>query len=77
MLRTLLALFRPLTAIARELRILRELYELDLESRTPPIYRVTETPSKRNVEISYTGVTDERPAYKRWFGAADVEEEED
>ena len=77
MLRTLLALFRPLTSIARELRIIRELYEAELESRTPPIYRVTETPSKRNVEISYTGVTDERPAYKRWFGQADVEEEDD
>lgn len=77
MLRTLLALFRPLTSIARELRIIRELMELELESRTPPIYRVTETPSKRNVEISYTGVTDERPVYKRWFGAVDIEEDED
>ncbi len=77
MIRTLLALFRPLTAIARELKIIRELYEAELESHTPPIYRVTETPSKRNVEITYTGLADERPVYKRWFGVADVEEDED
>ncbi len=77
MLRALLAIFRPMKQIADELRIIRQLYEAELESRQPPIYRITEAPSKRNVEISYTGVADERPMYKRWFGAADVEEDED
>ena len=77
MLRTLLAIFRPMKQIADELRIIRQLYEAELEMHDPPIYRVTEAPSKRNVEISYTDVADERPAYKRWFGAADVEEDED
>lgn len=76
-MRTLLAIFRPLAAIAKELRIIRELYEADLESRQPPIYRVTEKPSKRDTEVSYAGVTDERPVYKKWFGPADVEEDED
>lgn len=77
MLRILLALVRPLAQIAKELRVIRELYEMELESRQPPIYRVTEKPSKHNTEISYTGVRDERPIYKRWFGPADVEEDEE
>lgn len=74
MLRTLLAIFRPLAQIAKELRILRELYEAELESRHPPIYRVTEEPSKKDTEVSYMDVEDRRPVYKRWFTA---EEEED
>ncbi len=77
MFRALLAIFRPMKQIADELRILRQLYEADLESRQPPIYRLTETPSKRDTEVSYAGVRDERPIYKKWFGPADVEEDED
>ena len=67
MLRTLLALFRPLSTIARELSIIRELYEMDLASRDQPIFRVTERPSKHDTEVSYTGVRDDRPKYKRWL----------
>ena len=76
MLRTLLALFRPLTTIARELAIIRELWELELASRQPPIYRVTERPSKRDTEVTYSGVTDKRPAYKRGFEADEEEDDE-
>ncbi len=72
-----LDIIAPLSQIAKELRILRELYELDLESREKPIYRVTEKPSKKDTEVLYSGVTDDRPIYKKWFTAADVEEEED
>lgn len=76
MIRVLLAALRPFAAIARELAILRELYELELSSRTPPIYRVTEKPSKRDTEVSYSGMVDRTPKHKRWFGVDDVEEEE-
>ena len=76
MLRTLLALFRPLTTIARELAIIRELWELELASRQPPIYRVTERPSKRDTEVTYSGVIDKRPVYKRGFEADEEEDDE-
>lgn len=77
MLRALLAIFRPMKMIAEELHTLRQLYELDLASRQPPIYRLTEQPNKRDTEVSYAGIGDERPIHKRWFGAVDVEEEEE
>jgi hypothetical protein len=76
-IRLLLSFLRPLAEIARELRILRELYELDLGSREKPIYRFTEKPSKLDTEVTYMDVKDERPVFKRWFGASDVEEDED
>ncbi len=46
-------LFLPLNAIVRELATLRELYELDLASRNPPIMRITEEPSKGDTEVTY------------------------
>lgn len=75
MIRLLIGLLRPLTSIARELRTLRELYELDLGSRQPPIYRFTEKPSKRDTEVTYSGVVDTRPRFKRWFAAEEDEED--
>lgn len=77
MLRTLLALFRPFAAIARELRIIRELYEADLGSRVPPIYRLTEKPSKADTEVSYADVRDERRGFKKWLQAAEEAEDDD
>lgn len=41
----------PLAAIARELQILRELYELDLAMRG--IRRITESPSPGDTEVTY------------------------
>lgn len=45
----------PFAAIAKELQIIRELYELELASRQPPIRRVTEAPSRWDTEVSYVG----------------------
>lgn len=59
----------PLKQIAEELRTLRLLYEADLASREKPVVLATERPRKSDTEVSYMGVRDERPAYKRWFSA--------
>jgi len=64
MLRLLLSFLRPLPQIAAELRLLRELYELELSSREKPIYRLTEKPSKRDTEVLYGEET--VPAHKQW-----------
>jgi len=60
MIRALLALFRPLYTIAKELAIIRELYELELRERhvnpqwaPMPLSRVTEKPKKGDVEVNY------------------------
>jgi hypothetical protein len=42
----------PFSVIARELTTLRELYELELSSRKPPIIRVTESPGD-DTEVMY------------------------
>lgn len=78
MLRLLLNLLRPLPEIARELRLLRELYELDLASRTPPVYRLTEKPSQRDTEVSYQGQEERTPVWRKlgWGAAADSEDED-
>lgn len=77
-LRLLLSVLRPFRAlvnIAAELKMLRELYEAELGTRVPPIYRVTEQPNVRNTEVSYMGVADERKPWERW-GAADEDDGE-
>lgn len=51
---------RPFGSIARELKIIRELYELELSSRNPPIMRVTEKPSRKDTQVSYMGVEDKK-----------------
>ena len=55
MFRRLKDLIIPFSGIAQELRILRELYEMDLASRNPPLVRVTEEPRRADTEISYMG----------------------
>jgi hypothetical protein len=79
LLRLLRLTFGPFKQIAAELKILRELYEADLGSRTPPIIRVTEAPRpKDDTEVSYS--EDETPkqrGFKKWFSSAEVEEEDD
>lgn len=47
-------LVAPFWAISRELSILRELYELDLASHTPPVVRITESPSRGDTEVLYS-----------------------
>ena len=70
MLRALLAIFRPLYTIAKELTTIRELYELELANRyvnlkdavPMPLSRITEKPKKGDVEVSYQGTV----ADPRW-----------
>jgi hypothetical protein len=49
----------PFKAIASELRIMRELYELSLAERG--IHRVTEKPSIADTEVSYMGDPPRKP----------------
>jgi hypothetical protein len=66
----------PLGTIARELTILRELYEAELSAREHPIYRVTEKPRKDDTEVTYAGVRDTRPGFKKWFQSGEDPDEE-
>jgi hypothetical protein len=52
---------------------IRELIELDLASRNPPIIRITERGRVTDTEVSYQGVEDMRPRFKRW-DTRDVDE---
>jgi hypothetical protein len=69
----------PLKAIAKELRTLRVLYELELSSRDKPLIRVTEKPKRSDTEISYAGEEEVKPpsalqALKdAWNGEAEEE----
>lgn len=68
-------IFAPLRVIARELAIIRELWELELAARQPPIYRVTAKPKAKDTEVSYMDVSDTRPKYKRgWDPVAEEDE---
>jgi hypothetical protein len=64
---TLRETFLPFAAIAAELRIIRELYELELASRVDsagrptPIYRVTESPSPSDTEVFFGEDLPKRP----------------
>ncbi len=60
MLDTLRAVFLPLAEIVKvlkdihvELKIMRELYETELMTRNPPVYRITEDADPNNVEVVY------------------------
>ena len=57
----LVALFAPvwsislsLTRIANSLAIIQELYETELSSRHPPIWRITERPGPSDTEVLYS-----------------------
>ena len=65
MIKTLLAIFRPLTTIAKELTAIRQLYELELSERvvdpqhvSRPLIRITEKPKRGDVEVYYPGDSD-------------------
>lgn len=69
MLKALLAVFRPLYTIAKELTTIRELYEMELRERMVdpkhlpmPLTRITAKPKKGDVEVTYQGEGDDR----RW-----------
>ena len=72
MLRALLAIFRPLYTIAKELTTIRELYEQELANRyvnlkdavPMPLSRITEKPKKGDVEVTYQGTSPD-PRWKQ------------
>jgi hypothetical protein len=68
-IRSVVELFAPFTAIAQELRTLRELYELDLASRNPPIIRVTEAPSKGDTTVLYGEEPEEKGKLREMLDA--------
>lgn len=79
MLKRLANLITPFSIIAKELTIIRELYEADLDNRK--IYRVTEKPGKSDTEITFVGEDEEKPkgsALQRLaMGLLGEEEEQD
>lgn len=75
LLRMLRLIFSPMKQIAKELSVIRELYELELSERNPPIMRVTETPNPRmDTEIMTDGDLVDKPGWRK-FLAFDKPEE--
>jgi len=66
----------PLATIAHELSILRELYEMDLASRTPPLIRITETPGRSDTTVSYGEEDENKGKLKDLMDAWNEDEEE-
>ncbi len=58
-------LFHPFAAIARELAIIRELYEMDLANRTPPLIRCTEAPGKNDTTVTYADEDEKKSERER------------
>ncbi len=77
LLRLIRAIFSPMKLIAAELRIIRELYELELESRNPPIMRVTETPNPRFDTEVWSGEEETKPGWRKFLAFDKPEEEPD
>lgn len=63
--RILRVVLSPTRAIAQELKVLRELYEMDLASRG--LYRSTQTADKGDTEISYSDVVEPRSKVGKWL----------
>lgn len=67
MFKAILDFLSPLQTIAKELRIIRKLYEADLSHRQHPIYRITHRPKKSDTQVYYTGQdADTKPKHKQW-----------
>lgn len=77
MLKALQSLLFPFTVIAQELTTLRELYELELSSRTPAILRVTEKPKASDTEVSYMGDEDKKSRSAELVEAWQREQDDD
>jgi hypothetical protein len=76
LLRMLRLIFSPMREIARELKIIRELYEAELAEREPPIRRITEEPNPRfDTEVFLEDGGSERPGWKRFLSFEKPEEE--
>lgn len=76
MIKWLKSVFIPFSVIATELRIIRELYELELQSRNPPIIRVTESPSRSDTEVTFGSEMKEKSKLRKLMDG-DIEEDED
>lgn len=72
----------PFAEIAKELRIIRELYEAELSERyilqrdgdrlaPAPIRRVTEKPSRHDTEVTYAGDNPKPDFFGPWDDEAD------
>lgn len=62
-----------LSSIAESLLILRELHELDLSSRHPPIWRITERPGPSDTEVIYS--SDPPPRSNSLYPEEDTDDE--
>jgi hypothetical protein len=60
-----------LSVIADEISILRELYEMELAARQPPIWRVTESPGPSDTEVLYSS---DPPPKRQPFDSEEDEE---
>lgn len=76
MIKAMLAFVRPLHTIAKELTILRQLYQSYLEEKHGIVLE-TAAPHKDDTAVSYSGESDDRAPYKRWFQANDELMDED
>lgn len=63
-----------LASIAQDMHILRELHELDLGSRHPPVWRITERPGPSDTEVLYSS---DPPPRKDVFDSEEDEVEEE
>lgn len=74
LLRLLRLVFSPFKDIAKELKRIADLYELELGERVPPVMLRTEKPDPR-FDTEVLDGSDEKPAWRR-FLAFDKPEEE-
>ena len=77
----LMRLIAPFSQISRDLAIIRELYELELASRNPPLIRVTEQPKRGDTEVMYTEDTPKKTMKEKlatlWGENEDEDDTED
>lgn len=76
MFRLIRSIISPARGILSELRIIRELYELELEAQG--IRRITERPNRTDTEVFYTGEQIHKKTFREWLTrqeAADAESE--
>lgn len=65
--RTAFALMRPLRSIAKDLHRLADLVELELASRTPPLWLPSQDPRTDDTQVRYYGERDDRKPWRKWF----------
>ena len=76
LLRLLRLVFSPFKEIAKELKIIRELYEAELSERKPAIVRITEPANPRWDTEVFDG-SEDKPAWRRFLAFDKPEETEE